>query len=162
MKHYTLHWSECCAGTCPNLVCVCPDDTPVASAKAGPSDGLGDADDEGGVNNGRLWRTVLIGEQEHRIDMQVIKPYLRVITHGGQCQDRNQPGSLSATLNIAPCCFYSAWPQHDSLLTETVSHQVIMAKVLMPSLFSLPVTCLTAALQTTTTSWKTSSCECQG
>lgn len=109
-------------GIRPNLVCVCPDDTPVASAKAGPSDGLGDADDEGSVNNGRLWRTVLIGEQEHRIDMQVIKPYLRVITHGGQCQDRNQPGNLllkdlnnynevnriRAKLNVAPCCFYSA------------------------------------------------------
>ncbi|XP_075878995.1 caytaxin isoform X2 [Nelusetta ayraudi] len=59
------------------------DDTPVASAKAGPSNGLGEADDEGTGNNGRLWRTVLIGEQEHRIDMQVIRPYLRVITHGG-------------------------------------------------------------------------------
>lgn len=46
-----------------------------------------------------------------------------------------------------------------SLLTETVSHQVIMAKALTPSSFSLPVTCRTAALQNTTTSWKTSSCE---
>lgn len=55
----------------------------MASAKAAPADGLGDADDEGNAN-GRLWRTVLIGEQEHRIDMQIIRPYLRVITHGGQ------------------------------------------------------------------------------
>uniref|UniRef100_A0A3B4T541 ATCAY kinesin light chain interacting caytaxin n=1 Tax=Seriola dumerili TaxID=41447 RepID=A0A3B4T541_SERDU len=38
---------------------------------------------DGNTNNGRLWRTVIIGEQEHRIDMQVIRPYLRVITHGG-------------------------------------------------------------------------------
>ncbi|XP_074491435.1 caytaxin isoform X2 [Sebastes fasciatus] len=60
------------------------DDTPVASAKAGgPAGGSGEADEEGNVNNGRLWRTVIIGEQEHRIDMQVIRPYLRVITHGG-------------------------------------------------------------------------------
>ncbi|KAG7230751.1 hypothetical protein INR49_019565 [Caranx melampygus] len=59
------------------------DDTPVASAKAGPADGSGDVGDEGSANNGRLWRTVIIGEQEHRIDMQVIRPYLRVITHGG-------------------------------------------------------------------------------
>ncbi|KAL7396494.1 hypothetical protein ABVT39_006758 [Epinephelus coioides] len=59
------------------------DDTPVASAKAGPADGSGDVDGEGNANNGRLWRTVIIGEQEHRIDMQVIRPYLRVITHGG-------------------------------------------------------------------------------
>lgn len=60
------------------------DDTPVASVKAPPADS--DADGEGvdgtGVN-GRLWRTVIIGEQEHRIDMQVIRPYLRVISHGG-------------------------------------------------------------------------------
>ncbi|XP_034737225.1 caytaxin isoform X2 [Etheostoma cragini] len=59
------------------------DDTPVASAKAGPADGSGDMDEEGNAHNGRLWRTVIIGEQEHRIDMQVIRPYLRVITHGG-------------------------------------------------------------------------------
>uniref|UniRef100_A0A3Q3XCY3 CRAL-TRIO domain-containing protein n=1 Tax=Mola mola TaxID=94237 RepID=A0A3Q3XCY3_MOLML len=58
------------------------EDTPVASAKARPADGVGEVDSEGHGNNGRLWRTVLIGEQEHRIDMQVIRPYLRVITHG--------------------------------------------------------------------------------
>uniref|UniRef100_A0A673M107 Caytaxin-like n=1 Tax=Sinocyclocheilus rhinocerous TaxID=307959 RepID=A0A673M107_9TELE len=52
--------------------------------EASPADS--DADGEGvdgtGVN-GRLWRTVIIGEQEHRIDMQVIRPYLHVISHGG-------------------------------------------------------------------------------
>uniref|UniRef100_A0A665TM45 ATCAY kinesin light chain interacting caytaxin a n=1 Tax=Echeneis naucrates TaxID=173247 RepID=A0A665TM45_ECHNA len=52
-------------------------------AKAGPGDGSGNMDEDGNTNNGRLWRTVIIGEQEHRIDMQVIRPYLRVITHGG-------------------------------------------------------------------------------
>ncbi|XP_037121591.1 protein prune homolog 2 isoform X1 [Syngnathus acus] len=31
----------------------------------------------------KLWRTVVIGEQEHRIDMKVIEPYMRVISHGG-------------------------------------------------------------------------------
>ncbi|XP_076009434.1 caytaxin [Genypterus blacodes] len=41
------------------------------------------ADEDGAGGNGRLWRSVIIGEQEHRIDMQVIRPYLRVITHGG-------------------------------------------------------------------------------
>jgi prune family protein 2 len=30
-----------------------------------------------------LWRTVVIGEQEQRIDMKVIEPYRRVISHGG-------------------------------------------------------------------------------
>lgn len=32
----------------------------------------------------RLWRTVVIGEQEQRIDMKVIEPYRRVISHGGK------------------------------------------------------------------------------
>ncbi|CAF97194.1 unnamed protein product, partial [Tetraodon nigroviridis] len=31
----------------------------------------------------RLWRTVIIGEQEHRINMKIIEPYMRVISHGG-------------------------------------------------------------------------------
>ncbi|KAM8890322.1 caytaxin isoform 1-T1 [Synchiropus picturatus] len=59
------------------------DDTPVASAKAGPAAGCVEVNEDANANNGRLWRTVIIGEREHRIDMQVIKPYLRVITHGG-------------------------------------------------------------------------------
>ncbi|XP_053178146.1 caytaxin [Scomber japonicus] len=59
------------------------DDTPVATAKAGPGGSSGEAGEDGNASNGRLWRTVIIGEQEHRIDMQVIRPYLRVITHGG-------------------------------------------------------------------------------
>ncbi|KAM6901340.1 protein prune homolog 2 isoform 1-T4 [Lycodopsis pacificus] len=33
--------------------------------------------------DGKLWRTVVIGEQEHRINMKVIEPYMRVISHGG-------------------------------------------------------------------------------
>ncbi|XP_012683770.2 caytaxin isoform X2 [Clupea harengus] len=58
------------------------DDTPVAKTSA---DGAGPEveDDDGAGGNGRLWRTVIIGEQEHRIDMQVIRPYLRVVSHGG-------------------------------------------------------------------------------
>lgn len=31
----------------------------------------------------RLWRSVVIGEQEHRINMKSIEPYQRVISHGG-------------------------------------------------------------------------------
>lgn len=50
----------------------------------GPSDGSGQGAEEGD-GTARLWRTVIIGDQEHRIDMQVIRPYLRVVTHGGQC-----------------------------------------------------------------------------
>lgn len=64
------------------------DDTPVATAKNMPGDsadlfGDGVAED-GSTTNGRLWRTVIIGEQEHRIDLQMIKPYMRVVTHGGE------------------------------------------------------------------------------
>lgn len=78
---------------------VWPDDTPVASAKAGPGNSSGEADEEGNANSGRLWRTVIIGEQEHRIDMQVIKPYLRVITHGGQWKDGPQCENLRKALD---------------------------------------------------------------
>ncbi|XP_068092795.1 protein prune homolog 2 isoform X3 [Hyperolius riggenbachi] len=31
----------------------------------------------------KLWRTVIIGEQEQRINMKVIEPYKKVISHGG-------------------------------------------------------------------------------
>ncbi|KAL2100372.1 hypothetical protein ACEWY4_004766 [Coilia grayii] len=39
------------------------------------------AEDE--QQDARLWRTVIIGEQEHRINMKSIEPYKRVISHGG-------------------------------------------------------------------------------
>jgi hypothetical protein len=63
------------------------DDTPVATAKNMPGDsadlfGDGSAED-GSAANGRLWRTVIIGEQEHRIDLHMIRPYMKVVTHGG-------------------------------------------------------------------------------
>ncbi|XP_015221056.1 caytaxin isoform X2 [Lepisosteus oculatus] len=76
------------------------DDTPVASAKAPPSEGAGlpGEEGEGSASNGRLWRTVIIGEQEHRIDMQVIRPYLRVITHGGYYGE-----GLNAIIVFAAC-----------------------------------------------------------
>lgn len=63
------------------LCCVssCLDDTPVATAKRLPGESEEQRD-----SSGRLWRTVIIGDQEQRIDMQVIRPYLRVVTHGGQ------------------------------------------------------------------------------
>lgn len=61
----------------------------MASANSGPVER---AEDEGEVGNGRLWRTVIIGEQEHRIDMQLIRPYVRVISHGGEplCESISQ------------------------------------------------------------------------
>ncbi|XP_030640084.1 caytaxin [Chanos chanos] len=76
------------------------DDTPVASAKAGPGDGADQVCDavDGVGGNGRLWRTVIIGEQEHRIDMQVIRPYVRVISHGGYYGD-----GLNAIIVFSAC-----------------------------------------------------------
>ena len=60
-----------------------PDDTPVATAKRLPGDSDGEEERDA---SGRLWRSVVIGDQEHRIDMQAVRPYLRVVTHGGMCE----------------------------------------------------------------------------
>ncbi|XP_063074638.1 caytaxin [Engraulis encrasicolus] len=73
------------------------DDTPVASAKGTPGNGAGQGGEEGD-GAGRLWRTVIIGEQEQRIDMQAIRPYLRVVTHGGYYGE-----GLSAIIVFAAC-----------------------------------------------------------
>ncbi|KAJ7308188.1 hypothetical protein JRQ81_008705 [Phrynocephalus forsythii] len=52
----------------------------------------------GSATNGRLWRTVIIGEQEHRIDLQMIKPYMKVVTHGGYYGE-----GLNAIIVFAAC-----------------------------------------------------------
>ncbi|XP_030074458.1 caytaxin [Microcaecilia unicolor] len=79
------------------------DDTPVATAKNMPGDSadlFGDGTvEEGSATNGRLWRTVIIGEQEHRIDLQMIKPYMKVVTHGGYYGE-----GLNAIIVFAACC----------------------------------------------------------
>lgn len=75
------------------------DDTPVASAKNSPSAKGGSFDGEDGeATNGRLWRTIIIGEQEHRIDMKIIRPYMRVVTHGGYYGE-----GLNAIIVFAAC-----------------------------------------------------------
>ncbi|XP_036032359.1 caytaxin [Onychomys torridus] len=78
------------------------DDTPVATAKNMPGDSadlFGDsAADEGAAANGRLWRTVIIGEQEHRIDLHMIRPYMKVVTHGGYYGE-----GLNAIIVFAAC-----------------------------------------------------------
>ncbi|KAL0966535.1 hypothetical protein UPYG_G00296430 [Umbra pygmaea] len=53
------------------------DDTPIPNCTDVPGSGTEVQE------AGRLWRTVIIGDQEQRIDMAVIRPYLRVVTHGG-------------------------------------------------------------------------------
>ncbi|XP_065278260.1 caytaxin [Emys orbicularis] len=78
------------------------DDTPVATAKNMPgnsADLFGDGVvEDGSATNGRLWRTVIIGEQEHRIDLQMIKPYMKVVTHGGYYGE-----GLNAIIVFAAC-----------------------------------------------------------
>ncbi|XP_061879813.1 caytaxin isoform X2 [Entelurus aequoreus] len=70
------------------------DDTPVATARCLP----GEEGEEERDSSGRLWRTVIIGDQEQRIDMQVIRPYLRVVTHGGYYGE-----GLNAIIVFAAC-----------------------------------------------------------
>ena len=104
-----------------------PDDTPVAAAKNMPGDsadlfGDGSAED-GGAANGRLWRTVIIGEQEHRIDLHMIRPYMRVVTHGGETTPRGPPPGCSwatgAPRSVAlsePQALHKPWDvKHESL-----------------------------------------------
>uniref|UniRef100_A0A7N4V3N0 Prune homolog 2 with BCH domain n=1 Tax=Sarcophilus harrisii TaxID=9305 RepID=A0A7N4V3N0_SARHA len=50
----------------------------------------------------RLWRTVVIGEQEQRIDMKVIEPYKRVISHG-----EGLPSSPWHLTFLRATCMYS-------------------------------------------------------
>lgn len=77
----------------------------MATAKNMPGDSadlFGDGGTEdGSATNGRLWRTVIIGEQEHRIDLQMIKPYMRVVTHGGEHGEA--PAWLPAWLWVPLC-----------------------------------------------------------
>ncbi|KAM4616474.1 protein prune homolog 2-like [Polymixia lowei] len=59
----------------------------------GPAGAASDAIPEYSVaeerRDSRLWRSVVIGEQEHRVDMKSIEPYQRVISHGGYYGDQN-------------------------------------------------------------------------
>ncbi|CAL8279389.1 unnamed protein product [Lota lota] len=71
------------------------DDTPVATAKRLPGDSGGEEERDA---SGRLWRSVVIGDQEHRIDMQAVRPYLRVVTHGGYYGE-----GLNAIIVFAAC-----------------------------------------------------------
>uniref|UniRef100_A0A5F9CSF1 ATCAY kinesin light chain interacting caytaxin n=1 Tax=Oryctolagus cuniculus TaxID=9986 RepID=A0A5F9CSF1_RABIT len=78
------------------------DDTPVAPAKNMPGDsadlfGDGVAEDSGAAN-GRLWLTVIIGEQEHRIDLHMIQLHMKVVTHGG-----NHGEGLNAIIVFTSC-----------------------------------------------------------
>ncbi|KAJ8005982.1 hypothetical protein DPEC_G00123540 [Dallia pectoralis] len=62
-----------------------------------PSEAIPEYSAEEERQDTKLWRTVVIGEQEHRIDMKCIEPYQRVISHGGY------NGDLNAIVVFAAC-----------------------------------------------------------
>nr|XP_043867698.1 LOW QUALITY PROTEIN: protein prune homolog 2-like [Solea senegalensis] len=53
------------------------------TATSEPYDSIATYSAEEERQDGKLWRTVVIGEQEHRINMKIIEPFMRVISHGG-------------------------------------------------------------------------------
>lgn len=93
------------AGTRHKTQASLPDDTPVAAAKNMPgasADLFGDGTvEDGSAANGRLWRTVIIGEQEHRIDLHMIRPYMRVVTHGGEAAPLGPPPDSSWATGVS-------------------------------------------------------------
>lgn len=56
---------------------------PNAANKSGTSEPIPTYSAEEERQDSKLWRTVIIGEQEHRINMKIIEPYMKVISHGG-------------------------------------------------------------------------------
>ncbi|KAI3372812.1 hypothetical protein L3Q82_023275, partial [Scortum barcoo] len=58
-------------------------------AEAASSDAIARQSAAEESRDSRLWRSVVIGEQEHRIDMKCIEPYKRVISHGGYYAEQN-------------------------------------------------------------------------
>uniref|UniRef100_A0A8C3AGH1 ATCAY kinesin light chain interacting caytaxin n=1 Tax=Cyclopterus lumpus TaxID=8103 RepID=A0A8C3AGH1_CYCLU len=71
--------------------------------------------DEERDSSGRLWRTVIIGDQEQRIDMQVIRPYLRVVTHGGYYGE-----GLNAIIVFAACCLPDSGCEDYTYIMENI------------------------------------------
>lgn len=73
-------------------VCLLPE--PSAPSRGGasePHDPIPTYSAEEERQDVRLWRTVIIGEQEHRINMKIIEPYMRVISHGGEDAASRRP-----------------------------------------------------------------------
>lgn len=84
----------------------------------------------------RLWRSVVIGEQEHRIDMKCIEPYKRVISHGG-----TQTEMLKIVLRSGPLSLLTL--RDNVFFLPVLCFQVTMLKK-MPSLCLQHASCLTA------------------
>ncbi|KAM9844936.1 caytaxin-like isoform 1-T1 [Aulostomus maculatus] len=97
------------------------DDTPVATAKRLPGESEEERD-----SSGRLWRTVIIGDQEQRIDMQVIRPYLRVVTHGGYYGE-----GLNAIIVFAACYLPDSSCEDYSYIMENLFLYVVSSLELL-------------------------------
>lgn len=89
------------------VVCLLPE--PSAPARGGasePHDPILTYSAEEERQDVRLWRTVVIGEQEHRINMKMIEPYMRVISHGGGDAASLKPQKERRELFILVCFFF--------------------------------------------------------
>uniref|UniRef100_A0A8C4QCJ7 Prune homolog 2 with BCH domain n=1 Tax=Eptatretus burgeri TaxID=7764 RepID=A0A8C4QCJ7_EPTBU len=76
-------------------------DTPITENHLGAKHPAGSKDEREVDNEGmdeRLWRSVIIGEQEFRIDMVAIEPYRKVLSHGGYYGE-----GLNAVIVFAAC-----------------------------------------------------------
>lgn len=70
---------------CCYVVFIATEESDKSNLGAGAASGDANAGHGAAEENrgSRLWRSVVIGEQEHRIDMKCIDSYKRVISHGG-------------------------------------------------------------------------------
>ncbi|XP_075415656.1 protein prune homolog 2 [Tenrec ecaudatus] len=75
-----------------------PESPPANRDSARESESIPEYTAEEEREDNRLWRTVVIGDQEQRIDMKAIEPYRRVISHGGYYGD-----GLNAIIVFAAC-----------------------------------------------------------
>uniref|UniRef100_UPI00358FE4BC protein prune homolog 2-like isoform X2 n=1 Tax=Myxine glutinosa TaxID=7769 RepID=UPI00358FE4BC len=76
-------------------------DTPITENQLGGKHPEGSKEDREVDREGtdeRLWRSVVIGEQEFRIDMVAIEPYRKVLSHGGYYGE-----GLNAIIVFAAC-----------------------------------------------------------
>ncbi|XP_059910087.1 uncharacterized protein LOC132459507 isoform X2 [Gadus macrocephalus] len=65
------------------------DSTPKLNTAAGAQEPIPEYSAAEERRDSLLWRSVAIGDQEHRVDMKCIEPYRRVVSHGGYYGDQN-------------------------------------------------------------------------
>ncbi|XP_008562913.1 PREDICTED: caytaxin-like, partial [Galeopterus variegatus] len=82
------------------------DDTPVATAKNMPEDSTdlfgNSVVEDGGATSGHQWRIMIIGKQERLINLHMIRPYIEVVTCGGETSTLSTPSWLQLLGNWRP------------------------------------------------------------